>query len=192
MAGNPTEPQLQNGAKAISYRAKQLADVAMMIKLKVEIQVPLRFGETVTNAVLEGALTNARALAYFFMERSDVRTSMFDAVWDNDLTMVARTIESTVSRHLSHATTGSKAGEEHPGAWPVLELAVVLVGGLARFMKALDTEQAAWFVPAPSPIYAELMTYHPLVVPTAISENASVAELTNALQGYLRITPPPT
>lgn len=117
---------------------------------------------------------------------------MFDAVRDNDLTTLARTIESTVSRHLSHATTGSKVGEEHPDAWPVLELTVALVGGLARFMEALDTEQAAWFVPTPSPIYDELITYIPLSAPTAISENASVAELTNALQGYLQITPPPT
>ncbi len=188
MAGDLTDAQVRNGAKAISYRAKQLADVAIMITLKVEIQIPPRFGETVTNAVLEGALTNARALAYFFMERSDIRASMFHSEWDNDLAQLTRTIESTVSRHLSHATTGAKDGEVHPGAWPVIELAVVLVGGLARFMELLDKEEAASFVPAPVPIYNELIRHNPTATPTDVSQNASVGELTKALQDYLRLT----
>jgi hypothetical protein len=191
-----TPAQLKNGGRAIAYRAWQLANVVALNGVERILRDPAPAKVlTITNALVESALVNSRALAYFFADKSrkNVNASMFHSPdWqDDDLVKVAAKVEKPVSRHLSLATTGAKQGEPHPGAWPLPELAVVLVRGLARFVPTLTPERQAWFTTprTPSPVETAhtLIALDPLAAPTPISDNRYVARLTRALQTYLEI-----
>ena len=135
---------------------------------------------------------NARALAWFFTKEAggNVNASMFLPKWEDDVVPIAAEVVHPISQHLGHAMTGAKEGEEHPGEWPLPELAVVLVGGLSRFVDALDaaTEnfEVNWFTPSPSDTYQQLTALNLLSLPTTVSRNPSVAALTKALQQYLQ------
>jgi hypothetical protein len=200
MTATPTRAQLKNGAQGIAYRAEHLAELAALFHSGLPIRVPdARVVKTIRNALIESALVNARALAWFFTQTSDVNTSMLRSKWEDDVVTVAGKVIGPVSQHLSHATTGSKTGEKHPGEWPISELAVVLVGGLARFVQALDgsseTYELSWFTPSPVDTYRDLMALNPLSSPTRVSDNPSVGGLTRALHQHLRATisgPPST
>jgi hypothetical protein len=184
-----TRAQLENGAHGIAYRAWSLAGVASLIRRQVQIRAEPRDRLTISNSLIASALVDARALAWFFTDASDVNVAMFDPSWTDDVTAVVGEIVAPVSRHLGHATTGDKAGEPHPGQWPIPELAVVLVGGLARFFEALDPSNAAydraWFTPSPRDTYDELMKLDPLGVRTLRSDNPNVRKLTIALQHFV-------
>jgi hypothetical protein len=189
MSNAPTRAQLENGARGISYRAWQLAGVASLICREVRIGVSSeRDAVTITNALVESGLVNARAVAYFFTRPSDVHISNFGPGWADDVIGMARKVEAPVSRHLSHATTGEKGGEVHPGAWPIVELAVVLIDGLVRFVEDLGPASpdydVAWFQPSPVQTYSELMALDPLANPTQVSNSPSVGNLTVELQQY--------
>jgi hypothetical protein len=153
---------------------------------------------TINNALVECALVMSRTLAYFFTRPSDVHFTKYDPDWHDDVIAVAEKIESPISQHHSHATPGAKDGEPLPGEWPIPELAVTLVGGLARFVQTLDTAsthyEVGWFTPSapgyqPSPteLFAALMSVDPLAQPTEVSANPSVGALTRALQKYLAL-----
>lgn len=45
----------------------------------------------------------------------------------------------------------------HPGAWPIRELAVVLVGGVRDVVQAAQPERAAWLTPPPATTFAALI-----------------------------------
>jgi hypothetical protein len=143
---------------------------------------------TINNALVESALVNARALAWFLtVHGSDVSIAMYGVPPEDDLVELDREIVRAVSRHLSHVTTGSPEGEPHPGAWPICELAEVLVFRLAKFVRGLeesDLSKATWFAPSP------IETWHELQADTSgsatsISSNPAVARLTKALQRHL-------
>jgi hypothetical protein len=189
MSQPPTRAQLENGANGIAYRAWQLAGVASLLRRQAAFQVTEpRDATTISNALVESALVNARVLGWFFTRKSDVNISMFNPNWTDDVIAVAGRVESPVLRHLGHGSTGDKAGEKHPGQWPIPELSVVLIGGLARFVDALDannvTYDRAWFMPSPQDTYDELMKLDPLAVRTVRSANPSVRDLTVALQQF--------
>jgi hypothetical protein len=189
--GGATRAQLKNGAEGIAYRAEQLAGVAALFHQRIPVGVrDAGFLTTIQNALVESARVNARALAWFFTRESDVNTSMFPSNWEDDVVSVARKI-GPISQHLGHASTGSEEAEQHPGRWPIPELAVILVGGHARFVQALDrnneTYEVNWFTPSPVDTYhRDLTAVDPLSSPTEVSDNPSVAKLTKALQHYLQ------
>lgn len=189
----PTSEQLRSGALGISYRAKQLAEVAELIHQRYRIAVPhARFLNTIPNALVESALVNARVLAYFFTDADEVKASHFGTTWvDAEVVGLAAEVEVPISRHLSHASKGAKSGEHHPGAWPIVELAVVLVGALSRYTDGLDpeSEESTWFVPSPTDAFGHLMAIDPLSSPTEISDNPGVSNLTRRLQAHLREQP---
>jgi hypothetical protein len=189
MAQLPSRPQLENGANGIAYRAEQLAGIASLVLPRATFQGDPRDVTTISNALVESALVNARALGWFFTRTSDINMAMFAPNWTDDVVAIAGEIVTPVSRHLGHATTGDNAGEPHPGLWPITELAVVLTGGLARFVDALDPNSAtydrAWFTPSPRDTYGELMKLDVLAVRTLRSANPSVRELTVALQQFV-------
>jgi len=194
MAQAPNRAQLENGANGIAYRAWQLAGVASLFRRQATFQVAdERDATTISNALVESALVNSRVLGWFFTRKSDVNIEMFDPNWTDDVIDVAGEIESPVSRHLGHGTTGDKAGEKHPGEWPIPELAVVLIGGLARFVDALDPNSTAydraWFTPPTRDTYDELMRLDPLAVRTKPSDNPTVRKLTDALQQFVDTHP---
>jgi hypothetical protein len=208
MAKPPTEAQLRNGAQGIAYRAGQLVACTKYLtthEFPVVVSPPdaiVTFQPeplaTINNALIECALVQSRALAYFFFSSSDVNVRMWHADWRDDVIDVAREVESPISRHHSHATTGDKDGELHPGAWPIPELAVTLVGGFARFVEGLDptspeymiewfTPAASGYQPSPAELLAMLMAIDPLAEPTEISGNPRVAALTRALRKHLAL-----
>lgn len=194
MAQRPNRAQLENGATGIAYRAWQLAGVASLLRRQVALQgADRRDVITVSNALVESALVNSRVLGWFFTSKSDVNVSMFEPGWTDDVIDLAREVESPVSRHLGHGTTGNRTGELHPGQWPIPELAVVLTGGLARFVDALDpnspTYDRAWFTPSPRDTYDELMKLDPVGVRTLRSANPGVRDLTVDLQQFIDTNP---
>ncbi len=152
----------------------------------------MRAARTMQNALVESALVNARALAWFFTRKSDVHTSMFLTDWSDSVVTVARKIVPPISRHLGHVTPGAPEGEPDPGVWPIPELAVVLIGAVARFVQALDQNgrdyELGWFAPSPVESYNDLMAIDPLAPPAPVSDNPSVAKLTNTLRRYLDAT----
>ena len=115
--------------------------------------------------MIESALAHSRALAYFLAKKphkGDYHYSHFDSEWEITLEPLGRVI-GAVSEHLSHAAIGDPLGEPHPGAWPISELAVVLVGVFATFV---DAQRSAlhhgWFTPDPADSYLWLMSTDPL------------------------------
>jgi hypothetical protein len=183
-----TPAQVENGARAVAYRAEQLAGVASLRRFHAE---NMRAATTMQNALVESALVNARGLAWFFTRKSDVHTSMFLTDWSDSVVAVARKIVPPISRHLGHVTAGAPEGEPHPGVWPIPELAVVLVGAVARFVRSLDPSsdsyELGWFRPSPIGSYDDLMAIDPLASPAAVSDNPSVAKLTRTLRRYLEV-----
>ena len=113
---------------------------------------------------------------------------MYEAGWVDDVTRVAREVRSPVSVHLSHATTGATRIEEDPGNWPIRELAVTLIGGLTRFVAALDPTSdrynPAWFATVPM-FHGQLLALDPLETLTEISADPAVGMLTRALHQHL-------
>jgi hypothetical protein len=175
---------MANSASAVAYRAQQLAH-AYAVLYRVSYSAPEWAKQTIRNALIESALSNARGVAYFFTRTSDVHVSMFVADWSDPVIKIAQGVESPISRHLSHATKGASDGEKHPGAWPIAELAVVLVGGLVRLVDALPDDLPVLFVPSPADTLAFLDATEPLRRLTPVSDNPSVGDLTKLLQGFI-------
>ena len=213
MAGPLTRAQLENGARGIAYRAEQLVGCSMLlpgIPLRVEpvtARVTLDPGvwPTISNALIQSALVDARALAYFFADRGhmNINIAMF-MQWDDPVVAVAEKIHGPISRHLGHATTGDAAGEIDPGAWPIRELAVTLVAGLARFVAALDSNNSRydvawstpppverfdvdWFTPSPVELLDALLATDPLSNLAPVSDHPTVRKLTTVLRVHLGI-----
>jgi hypothetical protein len=186
---SPTTAQLENGARAVAFRAWQLAGVAMMLHAGEVLRgADQRSLYTIQNALVESALVNARGLAWFLTAHgNDVSLEMYGLPRDDEVGKLRGVIVSTISQHVSHVTTGRPEGEPLPGAWPICELADVLVGRLAqsvRELEASDPIKATWFDPSP------IETQHELLAETSgfattISDNPAVGRLTTALQRYL-------
>ena len=191
MASPTTEPQLRNGAHSVSYRAEQLAGVTLVLQRGLAVKpADAATRRTVQNAMIESALTNARALARFFQLSEDVNHEMYLTDWQNPAASLAPVVWSSISQHASHTVKGSREGEQHPGAWPIPELAVALVGALSSFVVALratGAESAAWFAPDPTSVYDELLAARPDVPATEVSKNPTVGRLTKSLQSYLAV-----
>jgi hypothetical protein len=186
----PTQAQRANGAQAVAYRAEQLTLAVVLLRNSSAIQSPYPWGRAVIhNSLVESALIGARGLAEFFFDKRNVNPSTFLAGWQDPVAKVAPQIVRPISQYLAHVTKGSKEGERHPGAWPVTELAVTLVGAAARFVRALEangptTSMTEWFKPSPVSTYQVLTT---VLAPyrTVPSDNPTVAHLTRTLQAYL-------
>ena len=193
----PTRLQLENGARAISYRAGQLVTSTRILMSgipfgisppSVHVEIDLVALETIDRALIQSALGDACALAYFFARPIEVNVTMYETGWVDDVIRVAREVRAPVAVHRSHATTGATSSEEDPGNWPIPELAVALIGGLARFVAALDPQSdrydPAWFATVPM-FHAQLMALDPLATPTEISADPAVGTLTRALHQHL-------
>jgi hypothetical protein len=133
----PTLTQLQRGAEGICYRAQQLGNAALIAytwKMPDSISKPVK--EFINNCRIEAALVNARALTDFLAPRQRkqyLHHSLY-ADWESDIPAdVTGRMFGSISAHLSHPSLGDKEEEPHPGHWPLLEMAVILLGGLARF-----------------------------------------------------------
>jgi hypothetical protein len=144
--------------------------------------------DTLNNALVESALVNARALGRFFSSPGDVNFRMFNDAWQDDVIAIAAKIDSPISRHLNHATTGSPDGEPHPGEWPIVELAVILVGGLARFVESIDPQTPCydieWGHQSPLVTYENVTSLGLASTRTRISANPTVGQLTRRLHAY--------
>lgn len=193
-----TEPQLREAAEGLSYRCLQVSVVAVMRSRRSRIgfeadPVP---AEVIKNALIESALTNSRILAYFFTRPADVHRSRIPSQWKphNEFVKLARLMGATISGGASHAFIGGEDGETHPGAWPIREMAVLLVGEVTRFFTHLDTAvcDPAWFNHSPVDCYSFLMSSDPLGERTEVSKNEKVGKLTRALLSYLDAHGPPS
>jgi hypothetical protein len=189
MASKYNDEQRANGARAIAYRVEQLTDVTMSLRQPHPL--------VIRRALIDSALVNARVLGWFFTRPQDVHYSLYGDKPDDDaLLVVAGLVEEPVSRHAGHGTVGAKTGELHPGAWPIPELAAVLVGGVARFVERLDAPERDWFAqrlgaygiiagPPPSAYDAGLIVVGAAQTRTEVSLNPSVGALTRGLQEYI-------
>lgn len=189
-----TEAQRRNGALGVAYRSQQLARVGVLMATRVNLRSPVAWSlEAVNNALIESALINARALAYFFADNTDknVNVHWYGLTSPNDLRSVAGMIIGAVSESLGHATKGEVDGTPHPGAWPITEAATVLVGELARAVESLrahGSETADWFAPDPSEQVVLLEIHQLATAGDRISEHPTIAALTTSLRNYLKGT----
>jgi hypothetical protein len=185
-----TADQLRVSAGGIAYRARQLASGAELLSRGLPFRVDdRRTLEVINNALVESALVNARVLAWFF-QGQDVSAREFLPAWDDEVRRVADEIASTISRHLGHATGGPQAGEQHPGPWPIPELAEILATALNRFVAALTDaghppDRSGWFSPSPSDTAELIASLEVSSNPTPVSDNPSVGKLTKLLQSSL-------
>lgn len=171
----------------------------MIVALGVDLSavVPGPVLSVLNNARIESALAHARALSDFLGrkpnrkgKREYLHHSHFIKDWDHDVTNFVGRIFGPISEHLSHPVIGDSIDDPHPGKWPLVELAVVLVEGLKDFIAdAMDrtpTFDASWFTPRPYATYFELMYCFPLGYPTWPSEHRDVRRLTLELHAYLQ------
>jgi len=103
VASTRTDEQRAAGASGIAYRAAQLADVARLLGL----QVPLIARQdwmlrAINDALVESALVNARAVAWFFTKSSDVHMSWFIGDWQDGIVDIAGAAVGPISRYLGH------------------------------------------------------------------------------------------
>ena len=204
----PTDAQLAAAARAVSYRCQQLAGTARLIGrpnalLKFDIDEDgWSPALTVTNAVVESALINARAIAFFVVagRKGEARAVDFERVRRNsapgvpsqEIVELARTrILGPVSAHLAHVMHDRKLQNDqeptHPGAWPIPELALVLVGAVADLVGSLEPAWALKFRPDPR-FYAAMLAplQHQRTIP---SRHRSVRRLAQSLHSYLDHVP---
>jgi hypothetical protein len=188
-----TTRQLETQAHALSYRAQQLAYVALLQSRGVVGRIDDAFVRgVIRNALIESALSHARALAYFLSGSPhdiDMHFSDFNSDWVDAVSEQTGRIIGLVSEHLAHSQPGDPQGEPHPGAWPVPELAVVLVGAFASLVDAWRAESRTdpgWFTPDPRQTYGRLQAVDVLAAPTSVSEHPDVGKLTTELQDYLQ------
>jgi hypothetical protein len=154
--------------------------------------IPKPVFDVISNCRVESVLTNARALTDFLDAKPRNRRYLHHShfkPWRHDVMEQTGRIFGVVSTHLSHPVLGDDEDETHPGAWPLTELAVTLVGGLADFLttdpETTPTFDAAWFDPNPLPVYDELRGSLERLTATEISTHVQVAKLTTTLQIYL-------
>ena len=184
-----TEEQLRRGAEGVCYRARQMTDFFTVWKIGLPEETDYRIRGPIDNALTESALINARTLAYFLqpeLEGSDIHFSDFLPGWIDPISEPARAIIDPVSRYLAQSSPGDRGEEHHQGAWPIPEMAVALVGGLASLTADLSTRMRAWFWPEPARLLGEMRVMAPIPA-TERSENPEVAALRDGLQGYLRM-----
>jgi len=191
----PTPAQLKNGASGIAYRAEQLTDIVLLYRHEPPLRVSDDLVLVLSRAFTESALVNARGFARFFLKhgsKGEVNGALYGSEGpSSDLRGIARKVEKAVQAHLGHPTKGAETGEPHPGTWPVMEVAVILVGGLSEFWQRLTRTpdiEPAWFTPSPVETYNRLMQCNPLVeLPTVAdsSNNKLVLALTTAARSYL-------
>jgi hypothetical protein len=191
----PILPQLQRGAEGICYRAQQLGNAALIAytwKMPDSISKPVK--EFINNCRIEAALVNARALTDFLAPRQRkqyLHHSLY-ADWESDIPAdVTGRMFGSISAHLSHPSLGDKEEEPHPGHWPLLEMAVILLGGLARFIEgsrelSSDRYDPVWFQPSPVAMDLQLRNGLPLLYPSPVSPHKTVGGLTRALQAHLQ------
>jgi hypothetical protein len=189
----PSKAQLRKASGNLSYRSQQLAEVVSLMVTGFPALFEDDIRIVITNAFVEAALVNSRALAYFLTpspRQRDVHFSHFAPDWKNDVCAVAGRIVGVVSEYLAHASLGDRLDQSHPGAWPLPELALVLVGGCSDFVLSLDAScddyEVTWFTPSPANTYRRLLDNEAVKRQTPRSDNPKVAELTTVLQQHLR------
>ncbi len=208
----PTSEELRAAAGGIAYRCDQLAMVALMMgrEILVDVQSPdapishapnvaaLDVEQLVSNAFVESALVHARGLAYFLSETkkpAEVKAADYERftagkgqhLVDGELAAFVRSnVLGPVSNHLAHSKYAGASGNapgQHPGRWPIPELAVVLVGGVALAVTRLSEEARSWFVPSPVDL-ARMIEYR-RSHRTYPSGHGDVRKLTKALAARL-------
>lgn len=107
---------------------------------------------------------------------------------DPDLAaFVAREVLSPVANHVAHAKYAGALKhdqDQHPGQWPILELAVALLDGADRTVGRLDQTTRAWFVPHPVEL-AGMLNSRRSFRTAPRSEHPAVRKLTDALHARL-------
>lgn len=196
--------ELRAAAGGIAYRCSQVAHIARLVGEPLTVTPPPHMAaanvvQLVSNAFVESALVHARAIAYFLATRN--RTDEVKAVdyaryaakageplVDPELAaFVAREVLSPVSNHVAHAKYAGALkldADQHPGRWPIPELAVVLLDGVAQTVDRLDQTARAWFVPHPIEL-AGMLDKRRSFRTTPPSEHPAVRKLTDALHARL-------
>ena len=186
-----SDEQLVIGARAVSSRACQLADITSW-----RVDDSPGNGAALNNARLESALVNARALSYFLSSKppsdDDLHISHYSkSAWKKGASKISRVAGRIIEAstiYLGNPMTTEHRGEVQSGHWPLPEIAVVLTRGLADFVDALaakDFGKAAWFCPSPRQTYESLMASDPLGTPTENNEKSTAADLLKILQKQL-------
>lgn len=212
----PTTEELRASAGGIAYRCDQLALIAVMMgrSMKVDVQSPPLDGhnshapnvaaldvvQLVSNAFVESALVHARALAYFLAvtKKDEVKAADYEpytatkgtSLVDDELAAFVRSqVLGPVSNYVAHSKYAGalkNAPGQHPGGWPIPELAVVLVGGVARAVTRLSAEAGSWFVPSPVDL-ARMIEYR-RAHRTDLSDHPAIGKLTRSLAARLDAT----
>jgi hypothetical protein len=186
------ERDLQLHARVIARRTDQLAKIARMI---VTRQIPVDAGAisagAVHRALVESALLNGRELVGFLTESGDgPGTESYGVPRDVELIKLASdgNAAETISRRLSRGDIILNGGGSPTAAWPIPELANVLVGRMARFILVLQgvrLPRARWFAPPPLETERELLFATRHGEATEVSSSPDIALLTRALQEYI-------
>ena len=107
-----TTRQLETQAHALSYRAQQLAYVALLQSRGVVGRIDDAFVRgVIRNALIESALSHARALAYFLSGSPhdiDMHFSDFNSDWVDAVSEQTGRIIGLVSEHLAHSQPGDR------------------------------------------------------------------------------------
>lgn len=195
--------ELRAAAGGIAYRCSQVAFIALLMGEPLTVTPPPRMAaanvvQLVSNAFVESALVHARAIAYFLattkrtdevkaVDYAQYSAKVGEPLVDRDLaTFVRREVLSPVSNHVAHAKYAGALKldpEQHPGRWPIPELAVVLLDGVAQTVDRLDQTARAWFVPHPIELAGMLNRRRSYRTPR--SEHPAVRRLTDALHARL-------
>lgn len=200
------ERELRAAAGDIAYRCSQVALIALLIGEPLTVTVPppmaaANMGQLVSNAFVESALVHARAIAYFLgttkktdevkaVDYAQYAAKVGEPLIDPDLaTFVAREVLSPVSNHVAHAKYAGALKHDpdhHPDRWPIPELAVVLLDGVAQAVDRLDRTARAWFVPHPIEL-AGMLNSRRSYRTAPRSEHPAVLRLTDALHARLDV-----
>lgn len=201
-----TPPQLVHAATGVAYRSSQLAGLALLTGRPAHLDIPELPGFDTSgllgNMRVESALVHSRALAYFLTKQAggtEVAAADYLAECGcragvtTDLVQVSGKVIGPVSDHLAHSKYHDERNVDpdgrprHPGAWPIMELAVVLVGGVAEVVAMLDAEWQANFrsgSDTPQGL-APILSRAVGSSRTVPSEHAAVRRLTLVLHAYL-------
>lgn len=183
----PTSEQLRVAASGLSYRFQQLVGTTLLTRLPWPSSAPEY--RVVSNARIESALVNARAISYLLIPKPDkgsVHFSHFEENWQHPVSESARTVLGPVSQYLAHPALRSLDRLMHPGEWPLPELALVLGTGFADLVESWTAAapwDESWFQPDPRVEVSRLRQSN--LTPTPLSSHPDVARLTEALQAYL-------
>lgn len=147
--------------------------------------------QTLVNGAIESAIGHSRSLAGFLgsKERAhDPNFTSFYPKWEGQrFKSITKKVYKASSAFAAHVGSDSIRDDQHPGVWPISELATVLVGGLAQFVIDYEANcsDAIPFAPSPNQTLGNLLFHGIDRRRLPISKNKVVNQLTHDLRAFI-------